>query len=139
LTTTYTGLSSEEAKCRLAKYGPNKLIEIGGVSPLRIFMNQFRDVFVLMLLAAIAISLLSILMKAEPATLEDYADAMTIGVIVVLNASVGFVQEYRSEKAMGTLKKYASPKARVMRDEHEIFIPAEEVVPGDILILESGG
>jgi len=138
LKTSRNGLSSREAEKRLEEYGPNKLIEKGKVSPLEIFLGQFKDVFVLMLLAAIAISLLSIFMKAEPPTLEDYADPITIGVIVILNSAVGFVQEYRSEKAMEALKKFAAPKARVLRDGKERIIPAEEIVPGDVIFLESG-
>lgn len=138
LNTSINGLSSEEAERRLKQYGPNKLIEKEGVSPLRIFLNQFKDIFVMMLLAAIVVSLLTILFKAEPPTLEDYADPITIGIIVMLNAIVGFVQEYRSEKAMEALKKLAAPKARVLRDGRETVLPAEVVVPGDIILLESG-
>ena len=138
LNTSKNGLSSEEAERRLKVYGPNMLQEKKRIGPLRIFLRQFQDIFVLMLLAAIIISLLSVYMKGVAATLEDYADAITIGVIVVLNAVVGFVQEYRSEKAMEALREYAAPRARVLRDGREKVIPAEEVVPGDILLLESG-
>jgi Ca2+-transporting ATPase len=135
---TEKGLSSEEAEARLRKYGPNALQEKKGVGPLQIFLRQFQDIFVLMLLAAIVISLLSVYMKGTEAGMEDYADAITISVIVILNATVGFVQEYRSEKAMEALRKYAAPRARVLRDGREKIIPAEQVVPGDILLLESG-
>jgi len=138
LETSRNGLSSEEAKRRIIQYGPNKLIERGGVSPLRIFLDQFKDVFVLMLIAAIAISLLITFTKVEAATLEDYADSATIGVIVALNAIVGFVQEYRSEKAIEAMKKLTAPKARVTRDGKETTIPADEIVPGDVLLLETG-
>jgi Ca2+-transporting ATPase len=138
LGTSPNGINSQEAKDRLAQYGPNKLVERGGISPLKIFLGQFKDVFVLMLLAAIAISLLITFSKAAAATIEDYADTITIGVIVALNAVVGFVQEYRSEKAIEAMKKLTAPKARVIRDGKEAIIPAEEVVPGDILLLESG-
>jgi Ca2+-transporting ATPase len=138
LGTSPDGINSQEAKDRLAQYGPNKLVERGGISPLKIFLGQFKDVFVLMLLAAIVISLLITFSKAEAATIEDYADTITIGVIVALNAVVGFVQEYRSEKAIEAMKKLTAPKAHVMRDDKEIIIPAEEIVPGDILLLETG-
>ncbi len=138
LNTDVKGLSSEEAAKRLSEYGPNRIEERRRISPFTIFLNQFKDVFVLMLLAAIAISVLAIFMKSEPPTLEDYADPVTIGVIVILNSVVGFVQEYRSEKAMEALRRFAAPKARVLRDGRERIIPAEEVVPGDILLLESG-
>ncbi len=132
------GLSSEEAKNRLAQYGPNKLIERGGVSPLKIFLGQFKDIFVLMLLAAIVISLFIAFNESAAPTLEDYADSITIGVIVALNAVVGFVQEYRSEKAIEAMRKMTAPQASVLRDGGEAVIPAEEIVPGDVLLLETG-
>jgi len=138
LGTSQYGLSSNEAKKRLAQYGPNKLVEKRRVSPLRIFLGQFKDIFVLMLLIAIVISLFITFTKAEAPTIEDYADPITIGVIVALNAVVGFIQEYRSEKAIEAMKKLTSPKARVMRDGKDTVIPAEEVVPGDIILLETG-
>ncbi|RLI34931.1 hypothetical protein DRO55_05850 [Candidatus Bathyarchaeota archaeon] len=138
LGTTPDGLSSEEAERRLKEYGPNKLVEREGVNPFIIFLGQFRDVFVLMLLAAIVISLLTVFMETSTPTLEDYADSITIGVIVILNSIVGFVQEYRSEKAMEALKRLTAPQARVLRDGREVIIPAEMVVPGDVILLESG-
>ncbi|MDH5794520.1 MAG: cation-translocating P-type ATPase [Candidatus Bathyarchaeota archaeon] len=138
LETGVSGLSSEEAKNRLAQYGPNKLIERGGVSPLRIFLGQFKDIFVLMLLAAIVISLFIAFNESASPTLEDYADSITIGVIVALNAVVGFVQEYRSEKAIEAMRKMTAPQASVLRDGGEAVIPAEEIVPGDVLLLETG-
>jgi len=138
LNTSQEGLSSEEAERRLREYGPNMLQEKERIGPFQIFLRQFQDVFVLMLLAAIVISLLSVFMKGAEATLEDYADSITIAVIVILNATVGFVQEYRSERAMEALREYAAPRARVLRDGKEKIIPAEQVVPGDVLLLESG-
>jgi len=138
LNTSRRGLSSKEAERRFEEYGPNILQEKKRIGPLQIFLRQFQDIFVLMLLAAIVISLLSVYMKGASATLEDYADAITISVIVILNAVVGFVQEYRSERAMEALREYAAPRARVLRDGKEKIIPAEQVVPGDILLLESG-
>jgi Ca2+-transporting ATPase len=122
------GLSEEEAKRRLQEFGPNELVEREGVSAFQIFLGQFKDVFVIMLLVAIAIS----------AAIGEIIDASTIGVIVVLNAVVGFVQEYRSEKAMEAMKKLTAPKARVLRGGKEKIIPAREVVPGDIVLLEAG-
>jgi len=138
LETDRSGLSGEEARRRLGQYGPNKLIERGGVSPLRIFLGQFKDIFVLMLLAAIVISLFLTFGKPEARTLEDYADSATIGVVVALNALVGFVQEYRSEKAIEAMRKMTAPKTRLIRDGKETIIPAVDVVPGDILLLETG-
>ncbi|MGD8543689.1 MAG: cation-translocating P-type ATPase [Candidatus Bathyarchaeota archaeon] len=137
------GLSAEEAERRLQEFGPNELVERKRITPLQIFLGQFKDVFVIMLLVAIVISLLvawyktSIAPSAE-GSLDEYVDAITIGAIVVLNSVVGFVQEYRSEKAMEAMKKMTAPKARVLRDGKEMLIPAKEVVPGDIVVLEAG-
>jgi len=128
LKATEAGLSTEEAERRLQEFGPNELIERKGVTPLQIFLGQFKDIFVIMLLIAIGISV----------AINEIVDAATIGAIVVLNAIVGFVQEYRSEKAMEAMKKLTAPKARVLRDRTEKFIPSKEVVPGDIVLLESG-
>ncbi len=128
LKATETGLSSEEAERRLQEFGPNELIERKGVTSLQIFIGQFKDIFVIMLLIAIVISV----------GIGEIVDAGTIGAIVVLNAIVGFVQEYRSEKAMEAMKKLTAPKARVQRDGKEKMIPSREVVPGDIVLLEAG-
>jgi len=122
------GLSSEEAEKRLREYGPNELVERKRISPFKIFLNQFKDIFIAMLLIATAISFL----------VGESIDAITISTIVVLNAIVGFIQEYRSEKAMEAMKKLTAPKARVLRDGRETLILAREVVPGDILLLEAG-
>ncbi len=122
------GLSEEEAQRRLQEFGPNELVERKGITPFQIFLRQFKDVFVIMLLIAIVISVL----------IGETIDASTISAIVVLNSIVGFVQEYRSEKAMEAMKKLTAPKARVLRGGKEILIPAREVVPGDIALLEAG-
>jgi len=128
LKATEKGLSTEEAERRLEEFGPNELIERKGVTPLQIFLGQFKDIFVIMLLIAIGISV----------AINEIVDAATIGAIVFLNAIVGFVQEYRSEKAMEAMKKMTAPKARVLRDGTEVLIPSKEVVPGDIVLLEAG-
>jgi Ca2+-transporting ATPase len=128
LNATEAGLSTEEAERRLKEFGPNELIERKGVTPLQIFVGQFKDVFVIMLLIAIGISV----------AINEIVDAATIGAIVFLNAVVGFVQEYRSEKAMDAMKQLTAPKARVLRDGTEMLVPSKEVVPGDIVLLEAG-
>jgi Ca2+-transporting ATPase len=128
LKTSEKGLSKEEAERRLEKFGPNVLVERKRVTPFQIFLNQFKDIFVIMLLIAVVIEL----------GIREIVDASTIGAIVVLNAVVGFVQEYRSEKAMEAMKKMTAPKARVLRDGKEMLIPAKEVVPGEIVLLEAG-
>ena len=128
LQTSEKGLSDEETKRRLQEFGPNELVKRGGVSVFQIFLGQFKDVFVIMLLIAIGISVL----------VQETVDALTISAIVVLNSVVGFVQEYRSEKAMEAMKKMTAPKARLMRDGKEVMVSAKEVVPGDIALLEAG-
>jgi len=122
------GLNKEEAEHRLQEFGPNELVERKRVTALQIFLGQFKDIFVIMLLIAIVISF----------GIGDVPEAFTIVVIVVLNAVVGFVQEYRSEKAMEAMKKLTAPKARILREGKEMMIAAREVVPGDIVLLESG-
>jgi Ca2+-transporting ATPase len=122
------GLSSEEVERRLKEFGYNELKEKKRVTPLQIFLGQFKDIFVIMLLIATAISFL----------IGEIVDASTIAVIVILNSVVGFVQEYRSEKAMAAMKKLTAPKAHVIRDGNETVIAAREIVPGDIVLLEAG-
>jgi Ca2+-transporting ATPase len=123
-----TGLSSEEVTRRLGEFGYNELKEKKKVTPLQIFLNQFKDIFVIMLLVATIISFL----------IGETVDAITIAVIVILNSVVGFIQEYRSEKAMEAMKKLTAPKARVIRDGNETMVDAREIVPGDIVLLEAG-
>ncbi|TRO52460.1 ATPase, partial [Candidatus Bathyarchaeota archaeon] len=134
LKATESGLTIQEAERRLIEYGPNELIEKKKISPLQIFLGQFKDIFVIMLIIAMSISIL-IAITRDP---EEFVDAATIGAIVFLNAIVGFVQEYRSEKAMDAMKQLTAPKARVLRNGTEMLIPSREVVPGDIVLLEAG-
>lgn len=123
-----TGLSSEEAKKRLAHYGPNKLEEREGPNPIAIFLSQFTEIMVIILLIASAISFL----------LGDVKETIAILVIVILNAVLGFIQEYRAERALQLLKKLATPVVKVKRDGRIKEILAEELVPGDIVLLEAG-
>ncbi len=137
------GLSNEEAKLRLRKFGYNKLKRRKKISPLQIFLAQFKNTFVIMLLVAIIISVIMGWFEAKAAAeprvvIETYVDAIAIGAIVVLNAVVGFVQEFRSEKAMEAMEKLIAPRARVLRDGRATLVPAAEIVPGDILLLETG-
>jgi len=138
------GLSEEEASRRIKKYGYNELVEKKRVTPIQIFLDQFKDIFVIMLLIAILLSIFIGWYKSTSVAgtnggfLDEYVDAVTIGAIVALNAVVGFVQEYRSEKAIEAMKKLAAPRARVLREGKEKFIPAREVVPGDIILLDAG-
>lgn len=133
LDTSSRGLTSEEAAKRLQEYGPNELTAKKRITPLQIFLHQFKDAFVIMLLFATAIAFYLDLSRNEMPI-----DALIIAVIVVLNAIVGFIQEYRSEKAMEAMMSLAAPRAHMLRDGREITLPAREVVPGDILLLEAG-
>lgn len=135
------GLSSQEAQERLKKYGFNELQETKKRTTLHMFLDEFKDIFILLLIAATIFS--GIIGYYELTSgggefMESFADTITIGAIVILVAITGFVQEYRAEKAMEALKRLAAPKARVIRDGRETIIPAKEVVPGDVLALEEG-
>ncbi|GER92997.1 ATPase [hot springs metagenome] len=122
------GLSTEEAQRRLFEYGPNELKEKKKRTPFMMFLDQFKDFMILVLIAAAIIS----------GIIGEASDTIAIIVIVILNAIIGFVQEYRAEKAMAALKKMAAPAATVLRNGMPVGIPASELVPGDIVILEAG-
>ena len=122
------GLLTEEARRRLAEQGPNELTERSARTPWAILWDQLSATMVLVLLAAAAISF----------ALRDAKDAIAILAIVVLNAALGFVQEYRAEKAMAALKKLAVPNATVRRDGQVQSVPARDLVRGDVLYLEAG-
>jgi len=124
----YKGLSTAQAEEILKKDGLNKLAESKKSGLLSVFMGQFKDVMVLILLAATAFSLI----------MGELWDAVTIIIIVILNACLGFFQEYRTEKTLEALKKIAAPTARVFRDGKLITLPAEKLVKGDIIRLEAG-
>jgi len=136
------GLSTEEVKRRLSEYGYNELMEKKRKTALQMFVDEFKDVFIMLLIVAtifsVAIGYYDLLRGEAEGFLDAFTDAITIGIIVVLVAVAGFIQEYRAEKALEALKKLAAPKARVMRDGKEMIVPAREVVPGDLLVLESG-
>jgi len=122
------GLKDRDAKDRLEKAGLNVLEQDRGPAAWQMLLNQFKDFMVLVLLAATAVSGL----------LGEWADAVTIAVIVLLNAVLGVVQEYRAERSMEALRSMTAPEARVIRDGMERKIPAAELVPGDIILLEAG-
>jgi Ca2+-transporting ATPase len=128
LKTSIQGLSAAEAARRLARHGPNALIERGLKSPWLIVWEQLTATMVLVLIIATAIS----------AVLGDYKDAAAIMAIVVLNTLLGFSQEYRAEKAMAALKKLAVPTVRVRRGGYVQEISARDLVPGDIVLMEAG-
>jgi Ca2+-transporting ATPase len=122
------GLNEKEVKERLERLGPNELARASKAPVWKLFLNQFSDFMVLVLLAATFISGL----------LGEYADAVTIMIIVVVNAILGFVQEYRAERSIQALKQLTAPEARVIRNGQECRVPASELVPGDLVVLEEG-
>lgn len=122
------GLSAAEIARRQQQYGRNALRETGRRSKLRMLAEQFTDFMILLLIAAAAVS----------GIIGELQDTMVILGIVVLNALVGFVQEYRAEQAMAALRRMAPQRATVLRDGHPQSIAAEGLVPGDVLLLEAG-
>ncbi|MBY9082297.1 calcium-translocating P-type ATPase, SERCA-type [Paenibacillus sp. HN-1] len=122
------GLGPEEAEARLKEHGPNELSEGERISPLTILLNQFKDFMVLVLMGATLVSGL----------LGEYLDAITIVAIIVLNGILGFVQEFRAERSLRALKQLSAPSAKALRDGTVEHIPASRLVPGDIVLLESG-
>lgn len=123
------GLTTSEAARRLAETGPNQLIDHGVKSPWRILGEQLTALMVVILLAAAAVS----------AAIGDWKDAVAILGIVVLNAVLGFVQEFRAERALAALKKLAAPVVKVRRDGVVREMSASQLVPGDLVLLEAGG
>jgi len=122
------GLSSSEAARRLAESGPNQLTEKKPVSPWSIFFGQFNNFIVWVLIGAALVS----------GFLKEWIDSAAIIAIVILNSILGFVQEYRAEKSLAALKKLSSPVSKPIRDGRMIQVPSIELVPGDLIVLESG-
>ncbi len=129
------GLDPEGAARRLAQYGPNELQQLARISPLKIFLAQFLNVLVLVLIAAAVVSAALGLASGES---SDLYDALLIAVIVVLNAVLGFIQEYRAERSLEALRSLAAPRARVVRGGAPATVPAREIVPGDLTVLAAG-
>ena len=123
-----SGLGEEEAARRLEELGPNELEERGTRSPWAILWEQFTSTMIVILIVAALAS----------ALLGDYEDSIAIAVIVVLNAALGFVQEYRAERAMAALKRLSAPSVKVRREGHVQEISDRELVPGDVVLLEAG-
>lgn len=128
LQTTNKGLTSHEAEQRLHTYGFNELKVEHKISPIKIFLEQFTSPLVWILLVAFVVSIV----------LNETFDAIVIAVIVILNAILGFVQEYRAERSIEALQKLTALKAKVIRDGKEIKIDSKLLVPGDIILLETG-
>ncbi len=128
LQSTETGLSSLEAQNRLTQYGLNKLADEEKISRLQILLHQFKSPLIYILLIAALVTLL----------LKEYIDSGVILAVVLLNAVIGYLQEFKAEESVRALKNLLVAKARVIRDGHEQEIPGTDLVPGDIVLLASG-
>jgi len=127
-TDAHRGLTAAEAQKRLERYGPNELQKEEGVSPWVLLLNQFKNILIVILLLAIGLS----------ALVGELVDAAIIAVIVIFCALLGFIQEFRAERALDALKKMLSPTITALRDGREEEVLSKNLVPGDILILEAG-
>ena len=123
-----SGLSQKEAEVRLVKYGPNEIQSAHRISPWEILLEQFKNVLILILLGATVISFF----------LGHGVESIVIAVIVLFAVGLGFVQEYRAERAIDALRQMAAPTATVLRDGEEVKVPARDVTPGDVVILHTG-
>jgi Ca2+-transporting ATPase len=129
------GLSSPEAAARLARFGPNRLDPAAEVPAWRKLLAHFADPLVYLLIGAVAVSLVTWMLEGRD---EVPFEAIVIAAIVVANAVLGYVQEARAEEAVAALQRMAAATAGVVRDGEEMRVPAEEVVPGDVLALAEG-
>lgn len=128
LGTSEHGLSHESVEARLVRYGPNRLPEAPPPSDLELILHQFRSPLVLILMAA----------GIATVVLGKYVDTAVIAAVLIINATVGFIQERRAERAARALMRLLTPHARVIRNGHERDIESVDLVPGDIVLLESG-
>ncbi len=129
------GLNAEQVQQRREKYGPNKLKEKKKKTFLQRFLDQFRDVMILILIAAAAVSFVIAIMEGNA---KEFFEPSLILLIVIINAVLGVMQESKAEKALDALKNLSAPHAKVIRDGVERIIDAAEIVPGDIIRLEAG-
>ncbi|MEO7558131.1 MAG: cation-transporting P-type ATPase [Gammaproteobacteria bacterium] len=128
LAVSTTGLSSEEAAARAGRYGPNQITLRRGRSPLQRLLQQFHNLLIYLLLGAAGIT----------ALLQQWVDTGVIVAVVVINALIGFIQEGKAEQALAAIRRLLSLKAVVWRDQRQVLIPAEQLVPGDVVMLQSG-
>ncbi len=128
LSSSEQGLNKQQVEERLKQYGENKLIKIRKFNALKIFINQFKSFFIIILIFA---AILSVIMKS-------FLDSAVIFAILIVNAGLGFFQEYKAEKAIDDLKKMMIPEAKVLREGRIVQISSEKIVPGDILVLKEG-
>jgi magnesium-transporting ATPase (P-type) len=122
------GICSEEAERRLQRWGPNRLEEEAGPGALAILARQSRSPLIYLLLAAAVVTV----------ALGEYVDAAVIGFVLVFNATIGFVQEFRAARSLEALRRLARARARVLRDRRERDVEAEALVPGDVVLIEPG-
>ncbi|MFW6022500.1 MAG: calcium-translocating P-type ATPase, PMCA-type [Halanaerobiaceae bacterium] len=122
------GLSSRDVRMKQYKFGKNIIQETNRKSILSIFFDQFRDFMIMVLMAATCLSFV----------MGEFSDGITIFAIIVLNGIMGFVQEFRAEKSLEELKKLAAPTARVIREGKIVEVNSEDLVPGDLILLETG-
>lgn len=122
------GLSSQEAEKRLKEFGLNQLLEQPKTSTLHLFLSQFSNIIIWVLIAAALIA----------GILKEWIDALAIGVIVILNALLGFYQELRAERSLAALRKMITPTSKVIRDGQLRSLPSKEIVPGDLVLIEAG-
>jgi magnesium-transporting ATPase (P-type) len=128
LHTGHLGLDADEIARRQQRYGPNRLEEIPPPSGLVVFLRQFRSPLIAILMVAAAVTFV----------LQEYIDATVIAAVLLINAFIGFTQERRAEESVRALTTLVAPRARVVRDGHEHDVASEELVPGDLVLLESG-
>lgn len=122
------GLSESEVEEKRLAYGYNEMEGDGGINPVKLMLKQFANVMVLILVIAMAVSF----------AYKDWVEAGVIAFIMLLNAGIGFMQEYKAEKTMESLRQMASPTAQVIRDGQQKTIATQDLVPGDIIILKNG-
>ena len=132
-----TGLTEAEVSERLADLGPNALPEARR-SGWRLLVRQFHDVFVYILLGALALSIATPFLEHEPLSWRSFLDAIVIGAILLLNATLGFAQEYKAEEAIAELAKLSAPRARVRRDGRDRIVQSSGLVPGDLVLVDAG-
>ncbi|MFX0060135.1 MAG: cation-translocating P-type ATPase [Candidatus Heimdallarchaeota archaeon] len=141
-TSIETGLTETQIKARLEKYGKNELIKERGKTAWQIFISQFKDFLIYLLIFAIIISLaIGIYESSKPgaeAWSSEYTDAIVIAAILIVNAILGFYQEYQAERSLESLKKLAPHFAKVRREGKVMEIDVEDLVPGDIVLIEEG-
>ena len=129
------GLSSAEAAARLDRYGRNKLEAAKVIPAWRKLLAQFADPLIYLLIAAVVVSLVAWVAEGTDGIPFE---AIVIAVVIVLNGLLGYVQEARAEEAVAALQRMAAPTSGVLRDGRDMRVATEEVVPGDILVLQEG-